>query len=461
MGNRNRNLTAIIFIAAICILILTSCAGTKRPVETADLAIPPTAAETPGLEDENAPNPEYLEIFETVWNIVNERFYDPNFNGIDWDDVYVEYKPQVAAVKDGEAFYLLLNQMCYEIGVSHFFLLPGDALEQLDPVVSAPGTVGFDIRIINNQIVVTDVLPGMPAEASGIRPGFIIQEIDDHPMEIADQLVTIWIPPFNERSHRARITSAIQTLLFGEVGENVKVSFLDENDHSQEVTLTRVERHEQPITGEGFPTLYAGYEYKTILDGIGYLRFNGFLPQVLDGVLEAIRELNDARGLIIDLRGNPGGVYPVRKAIASQFFDESVLLWNYIIRHGLDLEGFETDAYAEPPNDPYLGPVVVLVDELCASSCEEFSGALQANQRAAIIGGWTSGSDLVMDVVILSNGASFGYPIAQTQTLDGRVLEGNGVIPDMEVRLDRELLLRGVDSQLQAAVEFLANQLEE
>ena len=90
MGNRNRNLTAIIFIAAICILILTSCAGTKRPVETADLAIPPTAAETPGLEDENAPNPEYLEIFETVWNIVNERFYDPNFNGIDWDEVYVE-----------------------------------------------------------------------------------------------------------------------------------------------------------------------------------------------------------------------------------------------------------------------------------------------------------------------------------------------------------------------------------
>jgi carboxyl-terminal processing protease len=165
--------------------------------------------------------------------------------------------------------------------------------------------------------------------------------------------------------------------------------------------------------------------------------------------------------LIIDLRGNPGGVYPVRKAIASQFFDESVLLWNYVTRPGLDLPGFEREAYAEPPNDPYMGPVVVLVDELCTSSCEEFSGALQANQRAAIIGGWTSGSDLVMDVMILSSGASFGYPIAQTQTSDGRVLEGNGVIPDVQVRLDRELLLRGVDSQLQAAVEFLAKELEE
>ena len=64
--------------------------------------------------------------------------------------------------------------MCFEIGVSHFFLLPGDALEQLDPVVSAPGTVGFDIRMIDNQIVVTDVLPGLPAEKAGIRPGLLL-----------------------------------------------------------------------------------------------------------------------------------------------------------------------------------------------------------------------------------------------------------------------------------------------
>lgn len=107
-----------------------------------------------------------------------------------------------------------------------------------------------------------------------------------------------------------------------------------------------------------------------------------------------------------------------------------------------------------------MGPVVVLVDELCASSCEEFSGALQTNQRAAIIGSQTSGSDLVMDVMILSNGASFGYPIAQTRTADGRVLEGNGVVPDIQMELDRQHLLEGVDSQLQAAIKYLEAQLE-
>jgi carboxyl-terminal processing protease len=125
------------------------------------------------------------------------------------------------------------------------------------------------------------------------------------------------------------------------------------------------------------------------------------------------------------------------------------------------MPGFETEAYTDPPDEPYLGPVVVLVDELCGSSCEEFSGALQANQRAVIVGGRTSGSDLVADIMILSNGATFFYPIAQTQTADGTVLEGRGVIPDLEVSLDRQQLLQGVDAQLEAAIDYIICQMEE
>ena len=403
----------------------------------------------------------YLDVFETVWSTVNERYFDPTFNGVDWDNVHDEYLPKIAAAQDDETFYYLLNEMCFELGVSHIFVIPADYLEQMDPVLSAPGSVGFDVRMVDDLIVVTDVLPGSPASEAGIQTGFIIVEIDGTPAENVDQLVTFWLPPFNERKYRAQIASAIQSLICGEVSESVSIVYLDSEGQAQEATLTREKRKEQPFIGEGFPTLYAGHEYKRLESGIGYLRFSGFLPQVLDGVLDVIGELYDAPGIIIDIRGNPGGFYPVRKAIASQFFEDSVLLWNYITRTGLDMPGFETEAYTDPPDEPYLGPVVVLVDELCGSSCEEFSGALQANQRAVIIGGRTSGSDLVADVMILPNGAMFFYPIAQTRTADGTVLEGHGVIPDIDVKLDRQQLLQGIDAQLQAAIDFLEEQLEE
>jgi carboxyl-terminal processing protease len=166
-------------------------------------------------------------------------------------------------------------------------------------------------------------------------------------------------------------------------------------------------------------------------------------------VLQAIDDLRDAPALIIDLRGNPGGQFPVRKAIASQLVGEPKLFMRYQHRDGLE------EAYLDPVPDPYHGKVVILVDELSASSSEEFAGSLQALGRAAIIGSQTPGRCLVMNVAPLPNGALLVYPYGQSQTPDGRVLEDNGVVPDVEVALDRQQLLQGIDAQLQAALSYV------
>ena len=152
--------------------------------------------------------------------------------------------------------------------------------------------------------------------------------------------------------------------------------------------------------------------------------------------------------LIIDLRGNPGGVFPVRKAIASQLVGEPKLFMRYQHRDWLE------EAYLDPVSWPYTGEVVILVDELTASSSEEFSGSLQALGRATIVGKQTPGRCLTMNIETLPNDAMLVYPYGQSQTPDGRILEGNGVVPDIEVSLDRVELLQGIDAQLEAAIQY-------
>jgi len=98
------------------------------------------------------------------------------------------------------------------------------------------------------------------------------------------------------------------------------------------------------------------------------------------------------------------------------------------------------------------------VDEFSASSSEEFAGGLQAIGRAAIVGKRTPGKVLIADFKQLPNGATFVYPVAVTRLADGTVLEGRGVIPDIEVALDRASLGQGRDAQLEVAIQYIEQQ---
>ena len=103
----------------------------------------------------------------------------------------------------------------------------------------------------------------------------------------------------------------------------------------------------------------------------------------------------------------------------------------------------------------YEEPVVIIVDYMCISSGEEFTGGLKAINRATIIGERTPGVVLTAGFVKLPNGATFLYPNTQTITADGTILEGHGVVPDIEVALDKDELLQGKDTQLEAAISFI------
>ncbi|HSN75615.1 MAG TPA: S41 family peptidase [Anaerolineae bacterium] len=450
----------VIWVLVAGIIALASCAGGAPPTPTAvptpTPAPTPTAVPTPtqAIADRLSAA-QRTEIFEAVWQTVNDNYFDPTFGGQDWQAIGDAYRQKLSTAQDGRAFWLeVLNPMLFELGVSHMAALPLELSNQMDPITFSSGSLGMDVRLLDGQPVITSVIEGSPAARAGLRPGFVLAAVDGWTLDdiAADVMQT---PPDNERNRLGVVEQGLRTRLYGDVGDEVVVEYLDAGNRPQRVTLTLARRLSSTCAqfDPNLPPACTEFEMRRLTGGVGYLRFSGFLPTALDSVLQAIEELHDAPALLIDLRGNPGGVFPVRKAIASQLVGERTLFMRYQLRDEVE------EAYLDFVADPYRGLVVILVDELSASSSEEFAGSLQALGRVTIVGSQTPGRCLVSNVVQFPSGAILSYPYGQSQTPDGRVLENNGVVPDVEVALDRVSLLQGIDMQLEAAIEYVANQI--
>jgi carboxyl-terminal processing protease len=433
------------FFAALFCLLLASCIQppiTPTPTPTTTPAATPAAS---------ASADEYLRMFETVWQTVNDTYFDPTFGGMDWQGVHERYQPLIAAAQEDETFYELINKMLFELNVSHVAVVPPDQKEQIDTVLSAEGSIGIEVRFLGDEAVITSVRPGSPGAQAGLLPGFVVQRIDGQTVQqIANE--TLQIPPFNERNRRKRVTGAMLSRLYGPAGEAVTITYVDAEGALHEQRIERAQREGRVALDPALPPFFVEFEARPLEGDIGYVRFNAFLPPVHERFPEALASLRDTRGLIVDLRGNHGGFFEVRKALAEQLNGERVLFWSYKGRDSI------REVYLEPARDAYTGPLVVLIDVMSLSSAEEFSGAMQAIDRAAIVGERSAGICVIADWMQLSNGATFMYPVGQTRVADGTALEGRGVIPDIQVELDRDLLLHGIDSQLEAAIDYVEEQ---
>ncbi len=433
-------------LLAICttLIVAAACAPQTMPAPTR------TPHPTEMIETRLTPA-ERLIIFNTVWQTINDEYYDPTFGGNDWQAIGDEYRGKLETVQEDGTFWMkLLNPMLFELGVTHLVALPPGLTNELDRMTFATGSLGMDIRLLDGRVVVTRVLAGSPADKAGLHPGFVISSVDGWTLEdfAANSIQT---PPDNERHRHGIAIQGMRGLLYGVTDKAVVIEYLDGQNQPHTTTLQFADRI--GITCDqldpALPPACGEIEVRQLSKDIGYIRFSGFLSAVQEGVLQAINEFHDFPALIIDLRGNPGGQFFVRKAIASQLVGRRELFIRYQYRDHLE------EAYLDQVPNAYPGKVVILVDEFSASSSEEFSGSLQALNRATIIGSQTPGMCLVMNIKSLFDGSILAYPIAQSQTPDGRVLEGNGVVPDIEVALDRQQLLRGKDSQLEAAIDFL------
>jgi len=451
-------------IASIILIALSvgACAAPRaqspaRPIRASatptavatEIAPSPTAVVTIA-PSEAIGNQEYLEVFEAVWDTVDRTYFDPDFGGLDWDTVHDEYEPLIAAAEDDETLYQLLNQMLWELNVSHTGVGPASLWPSVEPVSFAEGEIGIDVRLLDSRAVITRVEAGLPAEGAGLRPGYVIDSIDGVSIEqiIADAQGHL-SPPYNEQGRIDGLTRRLLSLIYGDPETCVALAYLDENDELHEQCIARTRRQRiAPFAGIPLPPAYLEFESGRLENGIGYIRFNTFHPDLIPDMVEAVAALQDAPGMIIDLRGIPGGDGHTGERLAGQFLDERALFGSLRTRTG-------TSEWYVTGEGVYDGPVVVLIDALSYSCSEWFASGMQAVGRAVIVGERSPGGVTAMNAATLPNGARLGYPVAQLLAPDGTVLEGYGVIPDITVTLERSQLLEGIDAQLQAAIHYI------
>jgi carboxyl-terminal processing protease len=420
-------------------------AAEATPSPTARPTATPTLAPTHSIQ-----STEHAQILETVWSTVNESYFDPDFGGLDWAAVRARYEPLVMAAKDDDELYHLLNQMLWELNVSHAAVGPLDKWPAAEPVVWMDGDIGIDVRLLGEQAVITRVRAGSPAEEAGLHTGFAITAIDGTTVEqiIADTQERL-APPYNEQGRVNLLTLHLLSLIYGEPSACVNLAYLDERDAVRESCVERMPRPRMAaLEGAPIPPSYLEFESRRLADGIGYIRFNTFHPDLMPDLIDALAEFQDAPGVIVDLRGNPGGELETDGEMAAQFLDGQVTIGRFETRSG-------TMPWVVTGENAYSGPLVILIDALSFSGSEFFASGLQAVGRAVIAGERSPGGATVGNVAPLLNNAILVYPVAQLLTPGGQVVEGHGVIPDIPVPLERGQLLDGIDAQLQAAIQYV------
>ena len=403
-----------------------------------------------------SPEQRHLNVaaFDDVWTTIRDTHWDPDLGGLDWEALREKYRPCVKSARHMSEARAAMSDLIAQLEQTHFSILPADLLDDDDTAEGdgqRDGGTGIDVRVVDGQALVTTVDEGSPAHALGIKPGWVIVRIDDE--LIGPRLAKL-------RDHMAddptagdmKMVRAVTGRMYGPVGETVEIELLNGEDRVIVRNIELAPRRGKKVQLGLLPPFYIWFESRLIGDRIGYLAFNGFMDplRIMTAYNGAIKEFMKADGLIIDLRGNPGGIGGMAMGMAGWLVsDKSQFLGTMKTRQT------ELKFVVNPRVKTFAGPVVVLVDGLSGSTAEIFAGGLKDLGRATIVGSRTAGAALPAQIKKLPNGDGLLYAVANYVSRGGEVLEGNGVRPHIEAPLTRDALLAGRDPALEEAIAII------
>jgi carboxyl-terminal processing protease len=401
---------------------------------------PPPAAEMAAAERARA--------FDFVWQTIAERYHDPKLNGVDWKAVGERYRPMALGAKDDAAFWESLDRMTGELRDSHTRVESPErvALRRRDESIS----LGFSFMPLEGKLAVTVVGNDSDAWWAGVRPGMLVVEIGGEPAQVVyERLMADTRFDSTERSRHFR---ALRRLLTGPKDSKVPFTFERADGSRFQATVTRRKF-----------TARAATSARVLPSGFGYLRLTQWTLGVGSRMIAGLEEVHDTPGLVIDLRGNPGGAVQTVDKLLAEFFDKPTELGRTTTRTGKPVsmlfgtvEIIRLKSTVEGNPKAYQGPVAILVNSQSASASELFAGTMQAAGRAVVVGQPTCGCLLgFLGYARVPGGAELAYSEVGFVLSNGKRIEGEGVIPDHAVPLSLSDLIANRDRALETAQEVL------
>lgn len=397
-----------------------------------------------------------VESFEEAWQTIRDQHWDPDLGGMDWEAVRGEVQPRVEGAQTRSDYLNAMNGMIDRFGQSHFAVVPSQVYDQMQGAAGEgpnDGATGIDVRVIDGSVLVTKVDRGSPAAKSGVKLGWEILRIDGKALgpAIAEAEET-----FGNKTMLDLVRHRVATgRLAGAVGGSKSVEFRKGSGETATLDIKLVAQKGAKFRLGIFPRSYVWFESEKLEGNVGYIAFNGFMDPVrlMPAFEEAVKSFLDCEGIIIDLRGNGGGLPGMAMGMTGWLVDSDE---EYL--GTMKLRGAELRLVVNPRLETFNGPVAVLIDGSSASCSEILAGGLRDLDRARLFGVRTAGAVLPAKFSKLPNGDFFYYPIADYFSRSGDRLEGVGVEPDVQAPHRRDALLEGRDVAIQEAKQWIQSQ---
>ena len=307
--------------------------------------------------------------------------------------------------------------------------------EELEEAVNSNQGISYGIGAyisMNTQMnlaMINGVMDESPALEAGLKEGDIIYEVD------------------GESTQGMSLTQVVSRVK-GREGTTVRLSVYREGENDfLDFEIKRAKQIETTTVESGMPEN---------TDNIGYLRIREFDGVTVDQYTEAIAVLReyDMKGLVLDLRSNPGGDLTAVVDIAGKILPSGLIVYTE------DKNGNRTE-YTRDDKEELDVPLVVLVNEYSASASEILAGAIQDYNKGTLIGTTTFGKGIVQKIHRLDDGTAVKLTISAYFTPSGRNIHGIGIEPDIELEYDAEgSEEKGIDNQVEKAIEILEGKIE-
>ena len=321
-----------------------------------------------------------------------------------FSDVFGRIKNDyVESVEDKELLENAIRGMLTGLD-PHSSYLDVDQFKELQVGTSGQfGGLGIEVGMEDGFVKVIAPIDDTPAQRAGVQAGDLVIRLDDTPVK------------------GMSLSDAVK-IMRGEPGTDIELTIVREGlDKPLQVTITRDIIKVKSV------------KRRTLEPGYGYLRISQFQSKTADYLEDAIRDLkkeneDNLKGLVLDLRNNPGGVLNGAVAVSDAFLTKGLIVYT---------EGRIDDSrlrFNATPDDLLNGkPIVVLVNQGSASASEIVAGALQDHKRAIILGGKTFGKGSVQTILPLSGGTALKLTTARYFTPSGRSIQAEGITPDIEL----------------------------